>query len=89
MHACTLPVCQRQVKATLCAPASSACLASSCRPVASPVEEWRSSREPRSLAWVKHSFASTTSHAFRAASPTIFHLCSTSACLARSSAMSR
>ena len=41
------------------------------------------------MALVKHSSARGRSHAFSAASPTVFHLCSTSAARAMESAMGR
>lgn len=81
--------CQREENAMLWDPAASACVVRVRRPETFPVEVCRRSKEPRSLAWMKHSSARARSHAARAASPTVFHRCSASASRAISRATGR
>ncbi len=83
------PRCQKQEKEMLWEPARSAWAVNWRSPSMLLVAVCNSNREPMSLAFEKHCSASARSHAASAASPTVFHLCSTSASRAISRAMGR
>mmetsp|Transcript_8943 Transcript_8943/g.54997 ORF Transcript_8943/g.54997 Transcript_8943/m.54997 type:complete len:272 (-) Transcript_8943:2054-2869(-) len=73
-HSSSLPSISKQVNATLCFPSASAELDRASIPAASPLDEYSSNSPAKSLAWTRHSCATSKSPALNANSPSCFHL---------------